>query len=234
MLLSLILSSLISAARAEEPTINVTVVAPAVTDEAADATEIPTSQYGVSLVIGSNCSVKVTGKNLSAKKAGQLAGEIEAAKGKCMANKARRDDKARADQVATARSKSEDTLISAGADAVKNGGSVDYSSKANGDLHFVAGPAAEWSAYGTAVSNGNGYVPGMSVGYVDPQMAMLYRLGAGQAAFAAHPVVPGAVMPMQPAAQPATTTDNSAALGECQQALKAKGKLLESCENSGS
>lgn len=221
---SLLLSSvLVPSAHAETqtaPVINVTVVTPAVTDEASDATEIPTSQYGVSLVIGSNCSVKATGKNMSPAKAGRLALEIEEAKAQCMEAKAKRDDKAHSDQMATARSASEDTLISAGAEAIKNGHSVDYSSKANGDLHFVAGPAAEISAayqsYGQIRGVG-GIVD--SAGYLRTQA----RIGLAMPQTSLGPVA-------APVTQPVTNTDDTA-LSVCRKALEKKGKLLETCAN---
>lgn len=223
MVLFLLLSSFVSMAHAETPTtgttgtvVNVTYVAPVVTDEASDATEIPTSQYGVSLVIGSNCIVKVTGRNLSPVKAGQLAGEIETAKAECLAAKARRDDKARADKVAADRSASENTLIAAGAELVKKGGSVDYAAEADGDVRFVSGPAAEtraaFQAYGQM---------GVVGGTVD--MAAYRRVQARV----------GLALPqVQTVPPPAASTTDADALGECQQALAKKGKMLEECNGS--
>ena len=217
---SLFLSSvLVSSAQAETPVtpvINVTVVTTPVTDEASDATEIPTSQYGVSLVIASNCSVKVTAKNLSAVKAGKLVGEVEAAKSQCLTAKAERDEKARRDLASSARSGSENTLIAAGAEAIKNGHSVDYSSKANGDLHFVAGPAAEigaaYQAYGQIRGVG-GIVD--SAGYLRTQA----RIGLAMPQTSLSPVA-------APVTRPAASTDTDA-LGACRTSLKKKGELLE-------
>lgn len=227
----LLASVLVPSAHAETPpaaVVNVTVVAPVVTDEASDATEIPTSQYGVSLVIGSNCTVKVTGKNMSPVKAAAVVSEIESAKALCLAAKAKRDDKARADQVATARSASLDKLIVSAGEAGEKGVDVRVVTP---DTTVEMGDHLDWQAYGEAVGD-NGYVPGMPVGYVSPDQAMLYRLNAGMGA---HPAVPGAVMPLQqpvvqtpPSTQPVASAD-TVALGACRTALEKKGKMLETC-----
>ena len=217
MIVSLLLSSLfVSAANAETPIVNVTFVTPAVTDEASDATEIETSQYGVSLVVGSNCSVKVIGRNLSPKKVGALVTEIEAAKGRCLADKARRDDKARADLASSARSVSLDKLIVSAGTAGEKGIDVRV---VTDDTTVEMGDHLDWQAYGEAV-NGNGVVPGMPLGYVDPNAAMLYRLNGGMNA---HPAIPGVVVPAQ---QP--VADNGA-LTTCQSALRGVSERLATC-----
>lgn len=229
----LLASVLVPSAHAETPpaaVVNVTVVAPVVTDEASDATEVPTSQYGVSLVIGSNCTVKVTGKNMSPVKAAAVVSEIESAKALCLAAKAKRDDKARADQVATARSASLDKLIVSAGKAGEEGTDVRV---VTDDVTVEIGDHLDWQAFGGSAMNGNGYVPGMPVGYVDPSAAAIFRLNYFGSS--AHPAVPGAVMPLQqpvvqtpPSTQPVASAD-TVALGACRTALEKKGKMLETC-----
>lgn len=170
-------------------------------------TEIPMPSYGVNIVIGSDCSVKVVG-HVSAAKAGELARAVVGIESQCLADKAEL-------AAAVTRSDAEAGLIAAVAIPVMNGDNVWYKS---GTLEIQTGDHLDWLAFGGAAMNGNGYVPGMPVGYVDPSAAMLYRLNAGMGA---HPTVPGAVMP--------PPADNGAALGTCQSALRGVSERLEAC-----
>lgn len=170
-------------------------------------TEIPMPSYGVNIVIGSDCSVKVVG-HVSAAKAGELARAVVGVESQCLADKAEL-------AAAVTRSDAEAGLIAAVAIPVMNGDNVRYK---NGTLEIQTGDQLDWQAYAGAVG-GNGYVPGMPVGYVDPSAAMIFRLNAGMSA---HPVVPGAVVP--------PPADNGgAALSTCQSALRGVSERLEAC-----
>lgn len=211
-MIALLLSSFL--AHAETPVINVTVVAPVATDEADYDVRVPTSQNGVSIVIGSDCKVALTGKNLSAKKVGQLAGEIEAAKSDCLDAKAKRASMAQRDAAAATLTTAQATLVASAAIPVANGGSVSFTAKPDGTMTLDTGPVAEtraaFQAYGQM---------GVVGGPVD--MASYRRVQAriGFAMPQAQTVVPS----------PAASISEEA---ELRRALEAKQALIE--ELSGS
>ncbi len=192
----------------------------------AEGTELPLPFVGAYEVGDEDgCTMNVVAAPWNSDRAGNLmidraeAGRIcSAAKGNLMIAEA----KAKA---IVARADAEAALIAAAAIPVMTGGSVDYESTPGGKVRLVTGPAADWHAYGTAITTGNGMIGGMPMGYVDPSMAMLYRLGAGQAAFGAHPAIPGVVFPMQSAS-------SDTALGECHVNLAGKTALLKECQGS--
>lgn len=196
MLVFLLLSSLISAAHAEE-------------------TVIPMPSYGVNVIIGDDCSVKAVG-HVPAAKAGELAEKFGAVESRCLSDKARRDDKARADKKATARSASEDKLLEAGAELVKKGGSIDYSAKADGDIRFVSGPAAETRAAVEAY----GQISGVG-GMVDMTAFRRVQARVGFALPQAQTISP-----------PPAASAVSADLDECKEALKAKAELIDQLSGS--
>src|SRR3989338_5075939 len=101
MILSLILASFFSAFAAEPVAAAPVPVAGPVT--VVEDSQIPLPAFGVNLVIGSDCSVKVVG-HVPAAKAGTLVVEVSRATSGCLASKARRDAKARDDEAAIARS----------------------------------------------------------------------------------------------------------------------------------
>lgn len=207
MIVSLVLSSLfVSSANAED-----------------EGVDLPLPFVGANVKTRDRCTMVMAAAPWNTDNAGKLVidyaeagsicldaeGDLEVAKARALAIIARGDAEA--------------ALISAAAIPVMNGGSVDYESTAHGTVRLTTGPAAEWSAYGHAVTAGNGVIGGMPMGYVDPQWAMLYRMGYNQNAFGAHPAIPGVVM------QPWVAGD-SAALSECQSQLAEKTTFLKACD----
>lgn len=184
--------------------------------------ELPLPVVGANMVTRDRCTMQVSTAPWNTTRAGKVAIDYAKAGSICLESEGDLEiAKAKAKAI-IARGDAEASLVSAAAIPVMNGESVDYES-GDGRVHLVTGAAADWHAYGTAVTAGNGMIGGMPLGYTDPSMAMLYRLSAGQSAFGMHPAIPGVVMPTQPAAS------DSVALGECRKALSKKGEQLEEC-----
>lgn len=135
----------------------------------------------------------------SARKTGDLITKLADAEVKCLAEKNREaiinqnagSNRTRAD--------AESGLIFAASIPVMNGESVDYSSNGTGNIHLVTGTAAEWKAYGTAVSSSNGMMNGIGGlnGMIDPRYANLYLLDQARAGsmMGGMPRMPGRPIP---------------------------------------
>lgn len=159
----------------------------------------------------------------SAKKTGDLALKLADAEVRCLAEKNREELIKQDAESKRTRADAESGLIAAVAIPVMNGDSVNYSSDGN-KVKIATGSAAEWQAYGTAVSSGNGLMNGIGGmnGMVDPRYANLYMMDQARAGSMNHPALP-AVPNYTPATPASTTNDNSDEIAK----LKEEKRLLE-------
>lgn len=179
---------------------------------------IPT--LGITIVAKDGGCDFVAAGTVSARKAGALARAIASAKNTCLTAQARVFDAQTRTTSAMIRARAEAKLITDVGDGVKTGQSSVFYATEGADITLATGTAAEWSAYGQAINNGQN--PMVLGGYMDQRFITPYILDQGRAGFMNHPAMPGS-MPM------ATATSTS--LTDCQHALYGVSGQLEKCRS---
>lgn len=180
---------------------------------------MPMPSVGATVSI-KDCETKILAAPWNTRNAGQLV--IDEARAQSICLDAKGDYKIAEAQAKaiTTRAEAEAKLIENAGTAASNGGSVTYRSDGI-TVQLATGPAAEWQAYGTAVSHGTGYT-GLAV---DPRFAQVYTLDQGRSAFMSHPAVPGATV--TPVAD-----GGGQALSTCQRALAQTAGQLQQCSGN--
>ena len=179
------------------------------------------------VIMPEDCGVKVVGSS-SVRKTAETIAIVERAKSECFAAKALRDDKARRDIAASARSVSEDGLI---AKLDQENGGFEYVSDHNADgsdhIRILGGATAVAAQFITRV---NGFDPSMSMlNSGDPSMVLSNVITTNGASRGGGTLY---LYPTTATAVPAATTipvADGSALSACQTGLKTATGLLAEC-----
>lgn len=193
----------------------------------AEDSDLPLPVVGANMASRDRCTMQMVLAPWNSAKAGKAAIDYAKAGALCLAAEGDFALASAKAQAIVARGDAEAALIASAAIPVMNGGSVDYESLPGG-VRLVTGGAAEWHAYGTAVAGtGNGVTGSMGFGYVDPGMAMLYRLNSGMGTMGGvHPAFPGT---SQQAAPATVAGGGGDALSVCQNGLKTASAFVAEC-----